>query len=559
MASGESLESLPSDQDVRGAHIAAALGKPIAAVEEDVTFGEPFREAVQMRLPPLLALLRRRKGHDFSRYKLSGFASSIQRCMARLGIASVTEYCTLVESSEAETQGLFQELLIGTTSFFRNPEHWESLSRAVERYAGEMPEGSILRAWIPACSTGEDAFTLAMIVHEAVARKGRRIGTRLFATDINGVAIDFARRATYSANIWENVSPERLEAFFRIGDGTYTVGSALRQTVLFGQQNILMDPPIISTDIIVCRNLLIYLDVETRARVLSLFQYALRPGALLFVGAEETADDEELFVSVDRRHRVYRRAPGVPAARAFVWPLLAAGEVKTLRGSSDAPGSVAVETGAAAASVNQIGSACLNAVRDVTSRLRTARTVAVPSVAPADQELRSAIEQLVSTNEQLETSKEEITALNAELCVSNAALDCQVESLTNARNDLSNFVRGAGLAAVIVSDDLRILRFTDAARSFLPLRPTDLGRPLSDLSHHLSYERFIDDVREAIETLHVREVATKMGSASVLVRMSPYQTADNRIDGLVIAFLNTDRLLDSLRATGIIASTASRG
>jgi hypothetical protein len=335
--------------------------------------------------------------------------------------------------------------------------------------------------------------------------------------------------------------------------------------VLFGQQNILTDPPITQVDIIVCRNFTMYLDADTRAKVLSLFEYALRSEGLLFLGSAEMPDDTRAFSRVHPLHHLYRRSTVPKARKHDAWPIVSEADVRVTPAATKQLVQPARASSAPPASSTRTEASATTAQRVDGDRslLRTARQIAndhlmedsAGHVIVRNEQLRFVVEELISTNEQLETSREEVAALNEELRLGNAALSHKIRSLTHAQDDLSNLARAEGLAAVFVSDDLRVLRFTDPARAFLPLRPEDLGRPLSDLSHRMHYDRFIDDAREVIETLRMKTVTTTIDETSVLVRMNPYLTSENRVTGLVIAFMNIDALLCSLQGLGIEVSS----
>ncbi|WP_241422458.1 chemotaxis protein CheB [Candidatus Contubernalis alkaliaceticus] len=256
-------------------------------------------------------LLRSQTGHDFSFYKKTTVYRRIER---RLGIHQINDLATYIrflQENPQELQVLFKELLIGVTSFFRDPEAWEQLKKqAILELFATRSLDQPLRAWVPACSTGEEAYSLAIIFKEALeyAKPTAGFSFQVFATDLDRDAIKKARQGFYTANITADVSPERLRRFFIKEDGGYRVGKEIRNMVVFAPQNIIMDPPFTKIDIISCRNLLIYLTQELQKKLLALFHHSLNQGGFLFLGSSETIGIlTDLFESLKGKSRLYRR------------------------------------------------------------------------------------------------------------------------------------------------------------------------------------------------------------------------------------------------------------
>jgi two-component system CheB/CheR fusion protein len=267
-------------------------------------------------LKAVLELLHAHSKHDLTLYKQSTLRRRIERRMAVHGIATMAQYAVLLRTNESEIDLLFKEMLIGVTGFFRDPEVWEELRSVVfpELLAHREP-GTRFRAWVAGCSTGEEAFSLAMVFTEALqtlAEPGR-FTLQIFATDLSADAIAFARRAHFPATISAEVSPERLTRFFHAeGDGL-VVDQRIREQVLFAQHDVIMDPPFTRLDLLCCRNLLIYFNVTLQKRLLPLFHYALRPGGILLLGGSETVGSaQSLFPLLSSKSRLYRR--GLDAA-----------------------------------------------------------------------------------------------------------------------------------------------------------------------------------------------------------------------------------------------------
>ena len=213
---------------------------------------------------------------------------------------------------------LFRELLIGVTSFFRDPESFEALKKEVEAYILEgKKQGSMLRIWVPGCSTGEEAYSIAIILMECLEGLGRkgRFKIQIFATDIHKEGIEKARQGVYLPNIAAHVSPERLDRFFtREESGGYRIKKEIRELVVFAPQNLIMDPPFTKLDILSCRNLLIYLTPELQKKLLPLFHYCLNPGGILFLGTAETIGSfTDLFSVSDNKWKIFRRTESASA------------------------------------------------------------------------------------------------------------------------------------------------------------------------------------------------------------------------------------------------------
>ncbi len=262
-------------------------------------------------LTKVLVLLRAQTGHDFSLYKQNTVLRRIERRMAVHRVASLAHYARYMQDTPREADALFADLLIGVTSFFRDPEAFATLDELViARLVDEAPAGTTLRVWTAGCSTGEEAYSIAMLLHEHIEARPRNIRLQCFATDIDRRAIEIARAGVYPANIAADVSAERLARFFVLNpaDGSYRVQRSLRDSLVFSEQDVVKDPPFSHVDLISCRNLLIYMGPELHERLIPLFHYALNPDGVLFLGsAEAVGDFGDLFSRLDRGARLFRR------------------------------------------------------------------------------------------------------------------------------------------------------------------------------------------------------------------------------------------------------------
>ncbi|PHQ24966.1 chemotaxis protein CheB [Marinobacter guineae] len=265
------------------------------------------------RLDPLLSLLQRHTRHDFSLYKPTTLNRRIERRMAIHGISDLADYTHFLAENNQEVQLLFRELLIGVTQFFRDPETWDYLvETGLPELLTSQPKEHMLRAWVVGCSTGEEAYSLAIAFTEALenTKPGQALNLQIFASDISPEAIAVARRGQYPLSIERTVSETRLARFFTRHDNYYQIQPSIRDKILFTTHDVILDPPFTKLDVIACRNLLIYFDLSLQRRILPLFHYSLRPNGLLMLGSSETIGRlNHLFVPLKPKMRLYRCKP----------------------------------------------------------------------------------------------------------------------------------------------------------------------------------------------------------------------------------------------------------
>ena len=281
-------------------------------------------DKAQSALEKVVILLRAQTGHDFSLYKKTTVYRRIERRMGIHQIDKIADYVRYLRENPQEMELLFKELLIGVTSFFRDPAAWEQLKHEVipALVAGRKPSQT-LRAWAAGCSTGEEAYSLAMVFKEALEQlqPAGNYTLQIFATDLDRDAIDKAREGVFPANIAADVSPERLGRFFVQTERGYQIDKSIREMVIFAPQNVIMDPPFTKLDILICRNLLIYLTPELQKNLLPLFHYSLNPGGCLFLGSAETIGGfTDLFAPLDSKLRLYRRRESTLGMEPFEFP-----------------------------------------------------------------------------------------------------------------------------------------------------------------------------------------------------------------------------------------------
>lgn len=270
-------------------------------------------------LQKLIALIRNHTGHDFSLYKQNTILRRIDKRMAILQVGSMADYVSYLASNPKEIELLFRELLIRVTNFFRDPEAFEIIKEKVlPLLFKDRSPGQPVRIWVPACSTGEEAYSVAIIVQEHISTLKQKYNVQIFATDIDKEAVDMARTGLYPGSITVDVSPERLDRFFTKKASAYKIKEEIRQMIVFAVQDIIKDPPFTKLQMISCRNVLIYFDAELQKKVLPIFHNSLKAGGILCLGSSETIGDHaDMFSVVDRKWRIFRvkgaeAIPGVP-------------------------------------------------------------------------------------------------------------------------------------------------------------------------------------------------------------------------------------------------------
>ncbi len=297
--------TLPAEE--LGAKLCAYIRyRPVLPTQPGLAFGDQD----QSNLEKIILLLRSRTGHDFTFYKKSTLYRRVERRIALHQLNRIADYVRYLRENLHEADLLFRELLIGVTAFFRDPEVWQQLKAEVmPALFAAHPNGANFRAWCPGCSTGEEAYSLAIIFQEALAQANPsvRYTLQVFATDLDKEAIHRARVGTYSRNIAENVPAARLRKYFQVEDRGYKVAKETREMVIFAPQNLVMDPPFTKLDLLFCRNLLIYLEGALQNRLLPLFHYSLNPGGFLVLGTSESVGAAaDHFTALPGKNRIFQ-------------------------------------------------------------------------------------------------------------------------------------------------------------------------------------------------------------------------------------------------------------
>jgi two-component system CheB/CheR fusion protein len=628
----------------------------------------------------ILEILHKALDVDFSQYKASSLCRRITRRMVLHKIEGMQDYARFLRKNPGEVEALYQDILINVTRFFRDPDTFAALKATVlPRLLKNRSPNEPVRTWVLGCSTGEEAYSIAILFAELTEAMGSRYPVQVFATDLNGTVIEKARAGVYPKSIEHDVSPERLRRFFAQVDGSYRVSKTIRDMCVFARHNVLTDPPFSQMDLISCRNLLIYLEPALQKKVVPLLHYALKPAGILVLGSSETIGSyRDLFEVADARHRSYTKKPssrrvvlGQPARREreapgrgrpqqtgaandaqreadrillarYVPPGVVVNadlEILQFRGDTGpfltpAPGKASLSLlkmareGLAVILRAAIGKARKQkapvreegllikshdgtrgvnleviplkgssaggflvlfeepapspapplprrkavAVQDENSRMAqelAATREYLQSVIEqqetvneelqsANEEAQSANEELQSINEELETSKEEIQSSNEELVTVNDELQNRNAELNRLNNDLFNVLSSVQMAIVIVEQNLRVRRFTPMAEKLFNLLPTDIGRPISDFKLNFSVPDLEPLLAEVIDTASAREreVQDRLGMWYSL-RIQPYKTLDNKIDGAVIMLVDIETLRRAREYAESIVATVS--
>ena len=638
-------------------HVARELQVPTDPADLD--------EEEQTVLSQIFDQVRNRTGHDFSDYKRSTMLRRIHRRLHVHHISSFEEYLAYLKEHPSEASALQKDFLISVTNFFRDPEAFAALrDQAMPAIFEGKGVDDPVRVWVAGCATGEEAYSVAMVLMEQAAHTSLSADhIQVFATDIDEEALATARRGRYPEPIESDVPSDYLDRFFQREGNEYVVRDAVRERVLFTPHSLLKDPPFSNLDLILCRNLLIYLRRDLQASVFDLFSYALNDGGYLLLGSSESADvSDGVFGTVDQAHRLYRRrsgkrsvpelpsgplSPSTPDAGeaapfARQKPSKAALHQRLLE--AYAPPSAIVDEEYTFVHLSQTAGRYLqhpmgppntnivdvvrpelraslrSALREVFEDNGTVRTQPVtvrfedrersvqlvvrtaqevpeadglalvvfmeadesvpisPEPAPAEdervqrleaelrqtkqelqatveehetskQEMRAANEELRSMNEEyksmteeLETSKEELQSVNEELKTVNQELENKVEALRQANSDLKNLMAATDIGTLFLDRDLNIQRYMPRIEDLFNIHSSDEGRAIGDFTHRLDYDRLEADAQQVLDDLTpVEREAWSEAGECFLVRHHPYRTVEDKIDGVVVTFVDITR------------------
>ena len=637
-------------------------------------------------LSTIIGLLRAATGHDFGQYKQNTLIRRIQRRMQVLRIETAPAFIDHLRKEPREVEILFRDLLIGVTQFLRDPPAFSALQVTVlPKLLENKSADDQIRIWVPGCATGEEVYSIAILLQEAMQPHRSAPRIQIFGTDIDAAAVAIARIARYGKKM-TGISPERLERWFAEEGEEYCPVKEIRDMCVFSVHSVVRDPPFSKLDLISCRNLLIYFDAGLQDRVMRMFHYALRPGGYLCLGQSEgVTRNAKLFATIDKKHRIFQRrdtstptlpelslsgsvlpaapspastrtvprvqdkidqgvrrlmerhspaymvidkhheilrfsggevgrylepSPGTaslnlfgivrkglrPAVRTAVLQAYAAGEpIATERIAFRADGMsrsvklmvepipeagaeaglwlvafqdvpIAADTGSKAPA--EMPYPDLQALEQELHTMKAQLRATIDELETSNEEMKSANEEyqsvneeLQSSNEELETAKEEMQSVNEELQTINAEVSSKNDMLSRLNSDLKNLLDSTQIATIFLDSRLRIKSFTPGMTDLFHLRDSDRGRPITEIVTRISYEDLRRDVTKVLRTLSVveNEVQLSEDEATFIMRIRPYRTVDNVIDGVVITFMDiTQRKRheeDRARLAAIIDST----
>jgi len=622
-------------------------------------------------LRDILKLLRSRTGHDFSHYKRVTVLRRIARRLQVNQLHQLTAYRDFIREHPLEAQALLKDLLISVTNFFRDRNAFEALEREVmDEIFHAKTSGDNVRVWVPGCATGEEAYSVAILLLEYAERLPSPPSIQIFATDIDEAAIRTAREGRYTEIIEADVSQTRLRHFFTKETNGYRIKKEVRECVLFAVHNLIKDPPFSRLDAITCRNLLIYLNREAQQRILELFHFVLLTNGFLFLGNSESIGSEiKLFAAVDKKQRIYR-AKDVPrrTARGPMLPIdlpappASAPQTELTREPQRfsvrelhqklleeyAPPSVIIDedhnilhmSGHAGRFLQFAGGEpSRSLLRVVHPQLRVelrtalfqaaktgnsfeARRVKIDrderdfyvnmivrpvhdkttgvvrsyflvffdeveglplaessgpracgaenvvalleeelqiakeqqqatieqyetqteELKASNEELQAMNEELRAATEELETGKEELQSVNEEIQTVNVELKQKIDELAVANSDLQNLITSTDLATIFVDRDFKIRFYTPRAQDIFSLIPSDVGRPLSDITHKLDYASMLNDVRQVLEDAQKAEFEMMSRDGRwYIAQLIPYRLQGDGTDGVILTFIDFTR------------------
>jgi len=631
-------------------------------------FQQMDEDDLKRNILSILTMVREQTGHDFSRYKQNTVRRRIERRMALHKLDDVRDYRLYLRRNISEIDGLFKDLTIHVTRLFRDPEAFEKLRElGLKPLIRNRPADAPFRIWVPGCATGEEAYSLGMLMMEAFDNRELRPGVdfKIFASDIDPEAIEFARQGTFPEGLLADLSKERTNRFFTRNEHEYVVKNSLREAVVFAMHDVTGDPPFSNMDLISCRNLLIYMNNDLQEQVLRIFHYSLKPGGILFLGTSETIGNaESLFTPIDSKNKLYRRRDGeadrIPIFRlpgyrhreerdaqsmreagqkttdfqavrktqqlveqtlleAHASPAVLineGGEILYFHG--DTGRYLSLPSGAPVFHISRLARGELHnrlteaiekvkknrepvrvkpfsirqndhflslglslkpileenryryilvefledrspetrpkaaadekgVVTGLRQELRATRHelhATIEELETANEELKSSNEELQANNEELESSKEELQSINEELETVNAQQTRKNEALMTVEDDLNNLFAASEIGTLFLDTELNIKRFNPKAKAIFNVREDrDVGRSIKDITSNLTYDTLARDADEVLDTLVRKEIQVRSmdGASQYLVRIVPYRSRKNVIEGLIITFLDITR------------------
>jgi two-component system CheB/CheR fusion protein len=528
----------------------------------------------------ILLLIRDRTGVDFRDYKQSSISRRIERRMATHQIDSIEDYYRYLEENPSEADPLHKDFLIGVTRFFRDPEAFEVLSeRALSELIQKKRQGPTLRIWVPGCSTGEEAISIAILLFEYMEKLNLHHGVRIFATDLDFSAIDRARLGEYPESIVSDVSEERLVRFFVKSQHGYRINKLIREMIVYAVQNVAQGTPFSKLDLISCRNVLIYMGMKLQRKMLPLFHYSLNEGGYLFLGSSESIGRfDDLFSTIETHCKIYQRKD--TGSRLWAATLPQTEEIydamPPTQGRQDpkkedlgrlsaraivdlfAPPYVIVDE------KNEVlfshgavekylklpeGESSLNIFKMARESLRLKLELALYEAAREGKPVRVANLALgekeeyqifdLAVNPLTQPKGLSVVAFVEKAAPKKLKKKKKAASSTELSNDLNNLLSSTEIATIFIDNRLHIRRFTPFATKILNLIEADIGRSIGDITAKITGLDLRKAASEVLDTLHRESHEIRDDDGNWLsVRVLPYRTIANVIDGVVINIID---------------------
>ncbi len=616
----------------------------------------------------IFILLRNNTSHDFSNYKQNTIYRRIERRMNITQLDNIQNYFRLLQENPGEIDSLFKDLLIGVTNFFRDPESFNILKKFLLELVMSKPDNDKIRIWVPGCSTGEEAYSIAILLRECLTETKKNLNVQIFGTDIDIASIDKARTGIFSG-IESDVGAERLKAFFTKDKYLYRIKKEIRDMLVFAPQSIIKDPPFTKLDLISCRNLLIYFNSELQKKVIPIFHYSLLPGGILFLGSSETIGGYvDLFSMLDKKCKFYKKRESTDSVQPFIEfpisystrrndetfpktaeiknvpqvaekiilqnyspdcaivsgsgdiiyihgrtgkylelihgeakmnifemareglkqelpalirkalsggkPLISEGirvkpngrtyiinlTIKPIKEPAEMRGylllifeEIKPETKVRQSKKLHSDKKSEKIIKELERELKNSKEglrstieeleTSYEELKSTNEEMQSTNEEMQSSNEEMVTSKEELQSLNEELITVNTEMQNKNDELSIINDDMKNLLNSIDIPTIFLDNNLLIKRFTENTTKILNLITSDIGRPISDMTTNLRYEKFIQDAKEVLKTLISKETELQTNDGTwYQMRIRPYRTTSNTIDGLVVTFTNIHNL-----------------
>ena len=613
-------------------------------------------------LTKVMMLLRDYCGIDFSYYKENTIIRRLERRLSINRFERLEDYLVLLSESDKEKDILYRELLIGVTRFFRDEDAFSVIrQKALPELVKK--ERKQLRIWSVACSTGEEVYSLAMTIKEFLDENNLDLEVKIFATDIDKHSLEQAGQAYYPESIVSDVDSQLLAKYFVKRENGYQINESLRKMAIFATHNVLKDPPFSKLDMIVCRNLFIYFKPESQARVLNIFQMALKPDGYLFMGSSESLGlYTDAFHVVSSKHKIYSKKEGYPARMPNEYPagfaisskdnllnfkskrpafqkkdqlterilekvlppsFVIDNQLNIIQVINDVNPFLEIKSGRFSQNLSNllskdISAIISNIIRRVKeknepvifegvkmSRNENSYTIniegsliqadedpslflisfrdlkrlkpvegtrevvhledqykdqltelqnelqftkenlqaTVEELETSNEELQASNEELIAGNEELQSTNEELQSVNEELYTVNSEYQNKIDELTQLNNDVNNLLKNTEIAALYLDRKMCIRKFTPEFTKLSKVNDNDIGRPITELATAFVYDEFMEDVQNVQETLQpVEKEVVVEGGALFLLRIVPYRTDYQAVDGILITMVNISSL-----------------